>query len=130
MDMNQLLNKAVMLNVKRIALAISLASPALFPIQASAQELSDSGDKTNKQQLVSKNPDEAQLSPAITADNLDDIYREMASNSRWENLTPTDDFYQSPYQYRFFHPKMVKMATDYGRKPALFLPMVLVSSVL
>ncbi len=105
MVMNQLFNKAIMLNVKRIALAISLASPALFPIQASAQELSNSGDKTNKQQLVSKSLDDAQLSPAITADNLDDIYREMASNSRWENLTPADDFYQSPYQISIFSPQ-------------------------
>jgi outer membrane protein W len=105
MDMNQLLNKAVMLNVKRIALAISLTSSALFPIQAIAQELSDSGDKTNKALLVSKNPDEVQLNPAITADNVDDIYREMASNSRWENLTPTDDFYQSPYQISIFSPQ-------------------------
>ncbi len=93
MDMNKFINKVSMHKFKRITLAISLATSALLPIHSSAQQSTTSGRN------------EVQLSPAITADNLDEIYREMVTNTRWENLTPAEDFYQSPYQISIFSPE-------------------------
>ena len=93
MDMNKFINKVSMHKFKPITLAISLSISALLPIHSIAQQSTTSG------------LNEVQLSPAITADNLDEIYREMATNTRWENLTPAKDFYQSPYQISIFSPE-------------------------
>jgi opacity protein-like surface antigen len=46
-----------------------------------------------------------ELNADITADNLDGIYREMATNSRWENIRPANDFNEAPYQLSIFSNK-------------------------
>jgi opacity protein-like surface antigen len=43
-----------------------------------------------------------ELSADITTDNLEGIYREMATNSRWENIRPANDFNEDPYQLSIF----------------------------
>lgn len=46
-----------------------------------------------------------QLTPAITVENIDEIYRTSPTNTLWENLTVPEDFYQSPYQMSLFSPQ-------------------------
>ncbi len=72
--------------ISSLTLALSIASFAV-----SAQE--------------AKTSEDIQLKPAINAENIDDIYREQITNSRWENLTPHADFYNSPYQISLFSPE-------------------------
>ncbi len=100
MAINKLLSKITTLRIKSSALVISLASATLTPLNAIAQEPSYPDNN-----LSVTSAEEVKLSPAITADNLDDIYREMATNTRWENLTPAENFYQSPYQVSLFSPE-------------------------
>lgn len=42
------------------------------------------------------------LTADITVEKLDDIYRETATNSRWENIRPVNDFNETPYQFSIF----------------------------
>ena len=92
MDKYKSASKVNTLPVKRISLAISLVISSLLPSHSFAQ--------ASKTSTAAES--EIKLSPAITVDNLDEIYREMATNSRFENLTPSADFYQSPYQISIF----------------------------
>jgi len=107
MDMKKISTKVSANNRNRIVLAISLATTALLPLQT----LANNQDTviTDTQPQVHLNDKKAEtavkLSPAITVDNLDEIYREMPTNSRFENLTPPADFYQSPYQISIFSPE-------------------------
>lgn len=73
--------------ISSLTLALSLASFGL-----SAQE-------------AVKPSEDIQLKPAINAENIDEIYRKQITNSRWENLTPSEDFYNSPYQVSLFSPQ-------------------------
>ncbi|MEW6993734.1 DUF3943 domain-containing protein [Colwelliaceae bacterium MEBiC 14330] len=100
MAINKLLSKITTLRIKSSALVISLASATLIPLNAIAQEPSYPDNN-----LSVTSAEEVKLSPAITADNLDETYREMATNTRWENLTPAENFYQSPYQVSLFSPE-------------------------
>jgi len=88
--------------VKRISLAISLVISSLLSVNSFAQETNQdtSPQVSNTSSTVAES--ETKLSPEITVDNLDEIYREMATNTRFENLTPSADFYQSPYQVSIF----------------------------
>ncbi|MEY8214971.1 MAG: DUF3943 domain-containing protein [Colwellia sp.] len=91
--------------MKRIALAISLAASSLLPIHSFAQATT-SQDTDPQVSITSQQTDnDVELSPAITVENLDEIYREMATNTRFENLTPSADFFQSPYQISIFSPQ-------------------------
>ena len=51
------------------------------------------------------NTTDVELKPAISVDNIEEIYKESATNSTWENLTPSEDFYNSPFQMSLFNPK-------------------------
>jgi len=104
MRINKKLNKVQASPTKRMALAISLTTSCLLPIQSFAQETSQV-PKPQVSKAQPKSESEVKLSPAITTDNLDDIYRERATNTRWENLTPSADFYQSPFQVSLFSPQ-------------------------
>jgi opacity protein-like surface antigen len=108
MACNENSNKVNTHSMKRIALAISLATSCLLPIQSFAQELPQDTNQNSGLQLSSTTQhteSNIQLSPEITSENLDEIYREMATNSRFENLTPAADFFQSPYQVSLFSPQ-------------------------
>jgi len=48
---------------------------------------------------------DTELSVEISTNNLDDIYREMPTNSRWENIRPVNDFNKDPYQLSIFSNK-------------------------
>ena len=77
----------------------------MLPLHAFAQELvtQENDSELSTASSAEKIPKSVvKLSPAITVDNLDDIYREQPTNTRWENLTPSADFYQSPYQMSLF----------------------------
>lgn len=112
MDMNKYSNKTN--NIKTIALAVSLAISALLPSQSFAQGFTEdsvqeiSPDKKNpesKPQIAEtkqQTENELVLTPEITVDNLDEIYREMATNTLWENSTQPTDFYDSPFQVSIF----------------------------
>ncbi len=105
MDVNRNSPKIITNNVKRITLTISLATYALCPLQSIAQSsLSIANDEQIKTQKTATQL-ETELSPAINVDKLDEIYRETATNTRFENLTPPGDFYQSPYQVSIFSPE-------------------------
>ena len=107
MDTNKNSNKVNTSNISRITLAISLTASAVLPLQSFAQTSVEAGVNSPAvltEQTI-KNNAETDISPAITTDNLDDIYREMATNTRWENLTPAADFYQSPFQVSLFSPQ-------------------------
>lgn len=98
MDVNKNSDKVNI--IKPIALAISLATSVLLSPQSFAD--SSQAKETTLNNADAEQIKQDQLSPAITVDNLDEIYRKMATNSRWENLTPPADFYQSPYQMSLF----------------------------
>lgn len=98
--MNKNTNKININLFKCITLVVLFIISYLLPNQSFAQEKtpqysSESNQITNK----------IELNPAITTENLDEIYHEMATNSRFENLTPTPDFFQSPYQVSIFSPQ-------------------------
>ncbi|PKG80930.1 DUF3943 domain-containing protein [Colwellia sp. 75C3] len=100
MEMNKITDKANTNPMKRIALVVSFAISCLLPSQSFAQDTTP--ERSSESQQATS---EIQLSPAITTENLDEIYREMATNSRFENLTPAPDFFQSPYQLSIFSPQ-------------------------
>ncbi|TYK66923.1 DUF3943 domain-containing protein [Colwellia echini] len=93
---------------KRIALAVSVSTSLLLPTlissQVAAQSSSISSNSTTELTSTTLASNTTQ-SPADTADNLKDVYREHATNTRWENLNPGPDFYNSPYQISLFDPK-------------------------
>jgi hypothetical protein len=107
MDTNKNSKKVTTSYINRITLAISLTASALLPLQSIAQTANDVAEKSPAalNESSTKVNSETDITPAITVDNLDEIYREMATNSRWENLTPTSDFYQSPFQVSLFSPQ-------------------------
>ena len=107
MDTNKNSIKVTTSHINRITLAISLTASALLPLQSIAQTVDDVVEKTPTVTTESSTTatTETAITPAITVDNLDEIYREMATNSRWENLTPASDFYQSPFQVSLFSPQ-------------------------
>ena len=72
---------------------LSLAPTTLF---AQSEQASEVSNITN---------DSTQLKPAISVDNIDEIYRNLPTNTRWENLSVSEDFYQSPYQMSLFSPQ-------------------------
>ncbi|WP_232771453.1 acyloxyacyl hydrolase [Colwellia sp. 12G3] len=86
--------------MKCIALVISLVTSCLLPVQSFAQETNPQESNTSQQ-----TESEVKLSPVITIENIDEIYREMATNTRFENLTPTANFFESPYQISIFSPQ-------------------------
>jgi hypothetical protein len=88
--------------IKRIVLAVSLVTSFLLPSQSFSHAIAN---QDSVPQLSTESPQtesDIELSPAITVDNLEDIYREMATNSRFENLSVSDNFFQSPYQVSIF----------------------------
>jgi opacity protein-like surface antigen len=87
--------------IKRISLVISLIISSVLPVQSFAQE-TNQNTSPQVSSAITTTGNEIKLSPAITVNNLDEIYREMTTNSNFENLTPSDDFYQSPYQISIF----------------------------
>ncbi|RHW77124.1 DUF3943 domain-containing protein [Colwellia sp. RSH04] len=46
-----------------------------------------------------------ELKPAISTENIEEVYKKSITNTSWENLTPNEDFYQSPYKMSLFNPK-------------------------
>lgn len=102
MDTNLNSNKANTYPIKRIALAVSLVTSSLLPCYSFAQATAIQDTDPLASIEAPQTKDSVELTPAITVDNLDDIYREMATNSRFENLTPAEDFFQSPYQVSIF----------------------------
>ena len=101
MDINKKSNKA---NITSIALAVTLATSVLLPMQSFAQATNTPETKTqvHAENTAQQNDNELVLSPAITVDNLDEVYREMATNTLWENSTQAADFYDSPFQISIF----------------------------
>jgi hypothetical protein len=62
------------------------------------------------QVLSAKEPElsaitQVQLSPVITEADIVSFNPDKYPNKRWENIQPTFDFYQSPYQISLFSPK-------------------------
>jgi hypothetical protein len=103
MEINQSSTNIGVTNIKRIALLISLTTSALLPQVSFAQNtIQNSNTNSATQHAIKTSKESVELSPAITVDNLDDIYREMPTNSRWENLQPSANFYESPYQISIF----------------------------
>ncbi|PKI16241.1 DUF3943 domain-containing protein [Colwellia sp. 12G3] len=100
MEININLNKVKTNPMKCIALVISLVTSCLLPVQSFAQETNPQESNTSQQ-----TESEVKLSPVITIENIDEIYREMATNTRFENLTPTANFFESPYQISIFSPQ-------------------------
>jgi len=98
--MNKNTNKVNINPFKCITLDVLFIIFCLLPSQSFAQEQTPQ-NSSESNQIKS----EIKLSPAITTENLDKIYREMPTNSRFENLTPTPDFFQSPYQLSIFSPQ-------------------------
>ncbi len=127
MDTNINSSKANTYPIKRIALAVSLVTSSLLPSYSFAQATAIQDTDPQASLEAPQTVNSVALTPAITVDNLDDIYREMATNSRFENLTPAEDFFQSPYQVSsFFQIQTVRIVTDFGLKRTRFLPTVLV----
>ncbi len=102
LELKTIFNKINTINIKCIALAISLATSCLLPLQSFAQSSTLSDDKSIAQNPELESKAEVKFSPVITVDNLEEIYRERATNTRWENLSPAEAFYQSPYQISIF----------------------------
>jgi hypothetical protein len=102
MDTNINSNKVSNYPIKRIALAVSLVTSSLLPGFSFAQATENQDTDPQVPIEASQSENDIELTPEITVDNLDDIYREMATNSRFENLTPSEDFFQSPYQVSIF----------------------------
>jgi hypothetical protein len=102
MDTNINSNKVSNYPIKRIALAVSLVTSSLLPGFSFAQATENQDTDPQVPIEASQTENDIELTPEITVDNLDDIYREMATNSRFENLTPSEDFFQSPYQVSIF----------------------------
>lgn len=88
--------------IKRIAIALSLATSFLLPVQSFAETKSEKTDPHVSSTPSPQTEKKITLSPEITTENIDEIYREMATNSRFENLTPSSDFFKSPYQVSIF----------------------------
>ncbi|MEI6893275.1 MAG: DUF3943 domain-containing protein [Colwellia sp.] len=86
-------------------LALSLVTAYLFSSQAFAQSLAIQNTPDDLPKTLQQEKTEVVLSPEMSIDNIEEVYREMPTNSRWENLAPTIDFYQSPYQMSLFSPK-------------------------
>jgi len=101
MDIDQNFNNTNRYSIKTIAILVSLVVSLLFSIQSFAQVVSK---EVSPQALntVEEKKSGVKLSPEISTENIEIIYREMATNSRFENLTPSADFYQSPYQISIF----------------------------
>ncbi|MBU2894936.1 DUF3943 domain-containing protein [Colwellia sp. D2M02] len=78
------------LKLKCVSLTVALA---LLPFTVQANDIS------------SNNPSEIKLTPEVTADNIDHIYRERPTNSVWEHLTPAENYYDSPFQVALFSPQ-------------------------
>lgn len=96
-------SKARKNNIKRVVIAMAFTTSAYLPLHALAQSSTDAeAPLSSEQQLVTN---DIKLTPAITVDNIDDISRELATNTTWEHLTPSADFYQSPYQISLFSPQ-------------------------
>jgi len=96
MDMNNNSSKGRVINYKHIALAISLATSSIIPTFA------QSSVTPSDQQVEKQDEADISLKPVITVDNLEEVYREMATNTRFENLTTSPDFFKSPYQVSIF----------------------------
>ena len=94
-------SKARKNNIKRVVIAMAFSTSAYLPLHALAQSSTDAQLSAEQQQVTN----DIKLTPAITVDNIDDISRELATNSTWEHLTPSADFYQSPYQISLFSPQ-------------------------
>lgn len=93
MDMNKYLNKRSN-NSKRIAIKLSLLTAFLLPIQVFATDTASA----NTEQSTNDDNVNSTIS-------LEEVYREKPTNSRWENLSPSVDFYDSPYQMSLFSPQ-------------------------
>ncbi|WP_040357320.1 acyloxyacyl hydrolase [Colwellia piezophila] len=103
MDMNIDSSNAKTNNIKRITLAVSLATAIIFPSLVFAQ--AETKPNNTPTAALNQPSTEIKLSPAITEENLEDIYREMATNSLWENTPQAADFYDSPFQVSIFTDK-------------------------
>jgi len=102
MDMNKNSTIVMATKVKCAALAVSLVTSALLPLQSFAQNTTPVDVKPSIQSSDKDKISEVELSPEITSENLDEIYREMATNTLWENSPQPADFYDSPYQVSIF----------------------------
>jgi len=93
MDINQnnTVRKVICLSTITLAALLSITPTSLLA-------------QTQKN-IIASSDNIAVLTPAITVDNIDEVYRNMPLNSRWENLTVSEDFYQSPYQMSLFSPQ-------------------------
>lgn len=90
--MSPLIKNKSSFRVKCTSIAVSLTLiPLSFIVQA--------------QDVVNDTEPSAKIPSEITEQSLVDIYREKPSNTVWENLTPADDFYDSPYKTSLFSPK-------------------------
>jgi hypothetical protein len=92
-------------NIKCITLTTLLTTSVLLPIQSLAQTAENQAIKLSTSNELLKEQNEVELTSVVMVDNLDIIYREMPTNSRWENLTASTDFYESPYQMSLFSPQ-------------------------
>lgn len=85
--MTQLVAIKKPLKLSCVALALSCS---LFTLTSQAAESTPA------------NASKVALKPEISVDNIEDVYREQPTNSVWEHLTPTENFYDSPYQMSLF----------------------------
>ncbi len=90
--MTPLIKNRHSLKLKYASIAVSLT---LMPLSFIAQA----------QDVVNTATDEVKLTPQITTENINDIYREMPTNTTWEHLTPSENFYDSPFQMSIFSPQ-------------------------
>lgn len=83
----------------RIAFYPLLAIFLLLPSQSFAQAPLNNESKAKN--IITPIENQALLTPEITVDNVD-VYINKPTNTRWENLTPSENFYDSPYQISLF----------------------------
>jgi hypothetical protein len=57
---------------------------------------------TIAEEVNPKSAENTLLTPVVTVENIDDVYRELPTNSSWEQLTPAANFYDSPFQMSLF----------------------------
>ncbi|ALO34956.1 ubiquitin-protein ligase [Colwellia sp. MT41] len=108
LDLNKYLTKSN--NINPIVLAVLLVISVILPSQSFAQDFAQDFTQDKKHQEAkpaiakaqSQTDSDIEFTAEISVENLDEIYREMASNTLWENSTPAADFYDSPFQLSIF----------------------------
>jgi len=87
--------------LKRINGLKTLAFTLLISITSSTL----SAQEQNENLAATASDIKVGLTPAVTVDNIEEIYRNFPTNTRWENLDVSENVYQSPFQMSLFSPQ-------------------------